>query len=146
MSIVLVSSDKNLRQEIFARSHEFAADEPLEVGGDDTGPTPYELLLAALGACTSMTLFIYARRKEWPLENVEVRLEHSRVHARDCTDCEQKEGYLDHIDKQIVVHGALSAEQVERLGQIAEMCPVNKTLHASVHTSQQIRCAGVTGS
>lgn len=141
MTQVVVSSDRNLRQEIWAGRHSLAADEPQDVGGDDSAPTPYELLLAALGACTSMTLQMYARRKQWPLEAVEIRLEHARIHARDCADCEQRDAYLDHIDKQIVVSGPLSEEQVQRLGEIAEKCPVNRTLHQSVHTSQSIRLA-----
>lgn len=141
MTQVVVSSDRNLRQEIWAGRHTLAADEPLDLGGDDSAPTPYELLLAALGACTSMTLQLYARRKRWPLETVEVRLQHQRIHARDCADCEQKDAYLDHIDKQIVVSGPLTEEQVGRLAEIAEKCPVNRTLHQSVHTSQTIRLA-----
>jgi putative redox protein len=139
---VVVTSDGNLRQEIWAGKHTLAADEPVEAGGDDTGPSPYELLLAALGACTSMTLLLYARRKGMPLEHVEVRLHHQRIHAQDCAECEQKEGYLDHVDKEIVVSGPLAEEQVRRLGEIAEKCPVNRTLHASVHTTQKIRLAG----
>src|SRR6185369_13082510 len=126
---VVVSSDQKLRQEVWAGRHTLVADEPVDAGGDDAGPNPYELLLAALGACTSMTLLIYARRKDWPLERVEVRLSHQRIHARDCADCEQVEGYLDHVDKEIAVSGPLTQDQVERLGEIAEKCPVNRTLH-----------------
>jgi uncharacterized OsmC-like protein len=143
---VVVSSAGGFRQEAWAGRHTFSVDEPTEVGGTDAGPTPYELLLAALGACTSMTLQMYARRKGWPLEHVEVRLKHSRIHARDCEDCEQKEGYLDHLTKEIVVEGSLSDEQVTRLGEIAEKCPVNRTLHASVRTSQRIWRAGGAAS
>jgi uncharacterized OsmC-like protein len=89
-----------------------------------------------------MTLQMYAARKGWPLEHVEVRLSHRRVHARDCEECEGREGYLDLIEKQIVVAGGLTDEQVRRLAEIAEKCPVNKTLHATVQTRQTIRCAG----
>jgi putative redox protein len=138
---VVVSSSEGLRQEAWAGQHTLTVDEPVEVGGSDAGPTPYELLLAALGACTSMTLRMYADRKQWPLEQVEVRLRHSRIHRQDCADCEVKEGYLDHVEKEIVVAGALSPEQVQRLGEIAELCPVNRTLHAAVRTSQTIRLA-----
>jgi len=141
---VVVTSKGNLRQEIWAGSHTLAADEPVDAGGDDAAPTPYELLLGALGACTSMTVQMYARRKQWPLEAVEVRLHHDRIHARDCAECEQREGYLDHIEKEIVVSGPLSPEQVTRLGEIAEKCPVNRTLHLSVHTSQSIRLASTS--
>ena len=138
---VVVSSAGGLRQEVWAGRHTLSADEPAELGGADAGPNPYELLLAALGACTSMTLLMYARRKEWPLESVEVRLTHNRIHARDCAECEQREGYLDHVAKEIVVAGSLSDDQVTRLGEIAEKCPVNRTLLASVHTTQKIRRA-----
>jgi len=143
MAEVVVSSAGGLRHEIWAGRHSFFADEPVEVGGADSGPNPYELLLGALGACTSMTLLMYAQRKEWPLEDVEVRLKHQRIHARDCEDCEQTDGYLDCIEKEIVVAGLLSEEQVQRLGEIAEKCPVNKTLHGKIETRQSIRCAGV---
>ena len=142
MTQVVVSSDRDFRQEVWAGRHTLIADEPREAGGEDAGPNPYELLLAALGACTSMTMGMYARRKEWPLERVEVRLTHERIHAEDCAECEQKEGYLDHVAKEIVVAGPLTEEQVARLGEIAEKCPVNRTLHASVHTTQTIRKAG----
>jgi putative redox protein len=142
---VIVSSDEKLRQTVRMGAHSLTVDEPAEGGGGDAGPNPYELLLAALGACTSMTLLIYARRKEWPLEAVEVRLAHQRIHARDCADCEQREGYLDHVDKEIIVTGPLTAEQVTRLGEIAEMCPVNRTLHQTVHTTLVIRLSGDAG-
>ena len=139
---VVVSGGVGLRQEAWAGQHTLVVDEPVDLGGTDAGPTPYELILTALGACTSMTLRLYADRKQWPLEQVEVRLRHSRIHARDCADCEVKEGYLDHVEKEIVVAGALSAEQVQRLGEIAELCPVNRTLKAAVRTTQTIRLAG----
>src|SRR5437016_11392381 len=128
MAEVIVRSLGNLRQEIAAGPHTIFADEPSAEGGDDSGPSPYELLLGALGACTSMTLLLYARRKGWPLEQVEVRLRHQRIHAEDCADCETKEGWLDAIDKEIIVAGNLSPEQQERLGEIAHRCPVNQTL------------------
>lgn len=142
MTQVVVSSCDGLRQEVWAGRHTLTADEPVDAGGQDLGPNPYELLLAALGSCTSITLVMYAGRKQWPLERVEVRLTHERVHARDCEECEQKEGYLDRIEKDIVVSGPLSSEQVQRLGEIAEKCPVNRTLHSEIRISQQIRLAG----
>jgi len=141
VSEVVVYSEEGLQQQAWAGRHNLTVDEPTDAGGADAGPNPYELLLAALGACTSMTLRLYARRKDWPLEQVEVRLTHSRVHARDCADCEETDGYLDLIGKEIVVAGALSDEQVTRLGEIAEKCPVNRTLEASVKTRQEIRRA-----
>lgn len=138
---VVVSSCEGLRQEVWAGQHTLTADEPQTLGGTDTGPDPYQLLLAALGTCTSITLRMYADRKKWPLEHVEIRLRHCRVHAADCAECEEKEGYLDRVEKEIVVGGALTDEQVHRLGEIAELCPVNRTLHASIQTTQTIRRA-----
>src|SRR5688500_17605534 len=116
MTQVVVNSAGTLRQEVWAGKHTLIADEPVDAGGEDAGPNPYELLLAALGSCTSMTLLMYARRKGWPLEGVEVRLCHQRIHARDCAECERQEGYLDHVEKEIAVSGALTDEQVRRLG------------------------------
>jgi putative redox protein len=142
MTRVVVTSTGGLRQEIWAGRHTIAADEPLDAGGEDTGPNPYELLLASLGACTSMTLALYAKRKEWKLEGVEVRLSHERIHAADCAECDVKEGFLDQVEKEIVLAGELSEEQVRRLGEIAERCPVNRTLHQTVRTKQTIRLAG----
>jgi putative redox protein len=117
---------------IRAGRHRLSADEPPSVGGTDTGPTPYGLLLASLGACTSMTLRLYARRKQWPLEKVRVRLRHEKVHARDCADCETREGKIDRIEKEIVMEGALDTEQRARLLEIADRCPVHRTLHSEV--------------
>jgi putative redox protein len=114
---------------IRAGHHGLSADEPPKVGGTDTGPNPYDLLLASLGACTNMTIRMYADRKGWPLEGVEVRLRHERVHAEDCDHCETEEGRIDRIHKQVTVHGdLLSDEQKERLAEIGERCPVNRTL------------------
>jgi putative redox protein len=141
MAEVIVSSIGNLKQEIWFGRHTFLADEPVDAGGDDAGPTPYELLLGALGACTSMTLQLYARRKGWPLEGVEVRLRHQRIYAQDCADCETKEGYLDAIEKEIVVAGDLTPEQVTRLGEMAHRCPVNQTLTHEIHITQSVRQA-----
>src|SRR5258705_10226031 len=109
--VVVEGSAKGFAQAITVGSHVLPADEPVEAGGTDTGPGPYDLLLAALGSCTSMTVAMYARRKQWPLETVRVRLRHSRIHAADCADCETKEGMLDHIDRDIELAGPLSGEQ-----------------------------------
>lgn len=119
-------------QEISAGHHRIRADEPLDSGGTNTGPTPYDLLLAALGACTSMTVALYARRKQWPLEAVTVRLRHSRVHSQDCADCETKPVKLDVIDTEIALNGALSEEQRSQLREIAERCPVHRTLTSEI--------------
>ncbi len=108
-----------------------SADEPAELGGTGTGPTPYDLLLAALGSCTSMTVGLYARRKGWPLTDVTVRLEHRRVHETDCEECAEHPRRLDRIDITLELGGALSDEQRTRLREIAERCPVHQTLTSS---------------
>jgi putative redox protein len=119
-------------QEILVGPHRLHADEPRAVGGDDTGPSPYGLLLSALGACTTMTLRLYAERKQWPLERASVTLAHEKVHARDCEDCETREGKLDRIERAIRLEGELDAEQRARLLEIADRCPVHRTLHGEV--------------
>ncbi len=132
MSEVIVGSDGYLKQRITAGNHTLVADEPSEAGGSDAGPDPYSLLLAALGACTSMTLQVYARRKQWPLEKVEVRLRHSRIHAEDCEACETREGSIDRIERQISLTGQLSEDQRARLLEIAGRCPVHRTLTSEI--------------
>jgi uncharacterized OsmC-like protein len=119
-------------QEISAGSHRLTSDEPVAVGGTGTGPTPYELLLAALGSCTSMTVQMYARRKGWPLEGVTVWLRHSRIHASDCADCETKVGMLDRIERELRFAGPLTEEQRSRLREIADKCPVHRTLTSEI--------------
>ena len=131
--IVTVRGDAGgLAQEITIGLHRLAADEPASAGGTDTGPNPYDLLLAALGSCTSMTLTLYARRKQWPLESVTVRLRHSRIHAADCDSCETKEGLLDHIDREVGLVGPLDGDQRARLLEIADKCPVHRTLTSEI--------------
>jgi uncharacterized OsmC-like protein len=119
-------------QEIVSDTHRFYADEPESVGGQDLGPAPYELLLAALGACTSMTIGMYARGKAWPLERTVVRLRHSRVYAADCAECENGEPKLDRIERDIQFTGALTQEQRARLMEIADKCPVHRTLTSTI--------------
>ena len=131
-SVTVEGAATGLAEEIAAGRHRLVADEPVEASGTDTGPSPYELLLAALGACTSMTLSMYARRKRWPLERVTVRLQHARIHAQDCAECETKEGMLDRIEREIGLAGPLDAEQRERLLAIANRCPVHRTLVSEV--------------
>jgi putative redox protein len=115
-------------QSLIARTHAFYADEPEEADGDDLGPTPYELLLWALGACTAMTLQMYARRKGWPLVDVVVHLHHQRMHADDCVNCDDPRSRLDRIEREITLVGPLTAEQRTRLMEIAARCPVHRTL------------------
>jgi putative redox protein len=132
MAEVIVTSVGYLKQEITAGGHKLAADEPVEDGGTDTGPDPYSLLLAALGACTSMTLQMYARRKGWPLEKVEVSLRHSRIYASDCEACMTKEGKISRIERYISLTGPLTEEQRAKLIKAAERCPVHQTLTSEV--------------
>jgi putative redox protein len=119
-------------QEVSVGPHRLSGDEPASAGGTDTGPTPYDLLLAALGSCTSMTVALYARRKRWPLVAVTVTLRHSKIHAADCESCETKEGKLDHIERDVELVGSLSREQRARLLEIADMCPVHRTLTSEI--------------
>lgn len=118
-------------QQIVAGQHRLLADEPSPVGSD-AGPTPYDLLLAGLGACTSMTVRMYADRKGWPLERVQVTLRHERIHAEDCAECETKKGWISHIDRTIELFGDLDDEQRQKLLAIAERCPVHQTLTSEV--------------
>ncbi len=132
-NVAIVEGDASgFAQQITAGAHQFSADESLAVGGTETGPDPYQLLLAALGACTSMTVSMYARRKQWPLERVRVQLAHSKIWAQDCADCETKEGRLDRIDRVISLEGDLTIDQRQRLIEIAEKCPVHRTLTSEV--------------
>jgi uncharacterized OsmC-like protein len=132
-SVVVRGSAAGFAQEIHAGPHRLHADEPPSAGGTDTGPSPYDLLLAALGACTSMTVAMYARRKAWPLEEVTVHLRHSKIHAVDCAECETKEGMLDRIERDIHFAGLLTEEQRSKLLEIANKCPVHRTLTSEIH-------------
>jgi len=119
-------------QDVLAGRHRLVADEPLSIGGDDAGPGPYEYVLAGLGACTSMTLRMYAEHKNLPLERVSVTLTHEKIHAKDCAECEQREGKLDHIHRTIEIVGDLTDDQRARMLQIADRCPVHRTLESEV--------------
>jgi putative redox protein len=136
--IVAESGAGTYTQRITAGNHELVADEPRPVG-DDAGPTPYDLLLAALGSCTSMTVRMYAKRKEWPLDQVRVTLRHSRIHAEDCADCETRVGLVNQIDLDIELIGDLDDEQRQRLLLIAGRCPVHQTLTSEVHITTTLR-------
>lgn len=120
------------QQEVRVGQHRFLADEPESMGGLDSGPTPYDLVLAGLGACTAMTLRLYARGKQWPLEGVCVELDHAKIHAEDCAACETKEGRIDRIERRIALQGQLDHAQRKRLLEIADRCPVHRTLHGEV--------------
>src|ERR1700761_7842943 len=120
------------QQEVVSGANTLIADEPVKVGGLDSGFGPYELLLASLGACTSMTLRLYADRKQFPLKRTQVRLRHSRIHAEDCAECETKSGMLDRIERVITLEGDLSEEQRSRLMEIADKCPVHRTLKSEI--------------
>ncbi len=120
------------QQEIMSGPHRFLADEPVKVGGLDSGPGPYDLLLAGLGACTSMTLRLYAERKDLPLDRVTVRLTHEKIHAEDCAECETKHGTIDRIDRKITLEGALEPADRKRLMDIADKCPVHRTLKSEI--------------
>lgn len=121
-----------LQQRVVVGKHRLLADEPVAVGGLDSGPDPYSYLLAALGACTSMTLRLYAERKKLPLDTVSVHLRHSKIHAADCDDCETKAGKLDRIDREITLRGRFDSAQRQRLLEIADMCPVHRTLSSEI--------------
>ena len=131
---VVVRETRNgkFQQAVTAGSHQLLADEPVAAGGDGTGLAPYDLLLAGLGACTSMTIRLYAERKSLPLERTTVTLRHSKIHAEDCAECESKAGMLDQIERVITMEGPLSAEQRDRLMEIADKCPVHRTLTSGV--------------
>ena len=139
MSEVVVTSQTNLRNEVrYGAEHTLVTDEPISAGGEDAGPDPYTLLLAALGSCISMTLMLYARRKQWPLESVTVRLRQNRVHGKDCKECEDKEGYIHRIERSVTITGPLSDEQRARLQEIAHKCPVHKTLTSPIVIAEAV--------
>jgi putative redox protein len=136
--IVVEGSAAGFAQVVYAGPHELQADEPAGSGGTDTGPSPYDFILIALGSCTSMTVALYARRKQWPLQAVRVRLRHAKVHAADCAECETKVGMIDRIERDVDLVGPLDAEQRARLLQIANKCPVHRTLTSEVAIRTQL--------
>ena len=140
--VVVEETGENLYQQAIAvgSRHHLIADEPKKVGGGDTGPNPYDFLLAALGTCTSMTLRLYAERQDWLLEHVSVSLHHDRIHAKDCADCDAQHGMIDVIERVITLEGDLDAEQTARLLEIADKCPVHRTLMSDI--SIRTRLAG----
>ena len=129
---VVVRTGTDLRTDVRANGYALVADEPASVGGTDAGPTPYDYVLVALGSCTAMTLRMYADRKRWPLESVTVHLSHKKVHARDCEECETKDGKIDRIRLELELAGPLEEPQRGRLLEIAKRCPVHRTLESEV--------------
>lgn len=125
-------------QHMRSGEHVLIADEPESVGGNDAGPGPYEYLLMGLGACTSMTLRMYAERKQLPLKRVRVRLSHRKIHAQDCRDCETKEGKVDEIIRDIFIEGELSGEQRQKLLEIADRCPVHRSLTSEIKVRSRL--------
>jgi putative redox protein len=128
-----------LSQDVVVGRHLMHADEPTSAGGNDSGPTPYQLLSAALGACTSMTLRLYANHKKWPLERVSVMVRHDKIHAADCAECETREGKVDSFAREVELTGPLDATQRTRLLEIADKCPVHRTLHAEIEIKTKLK-------
>jgi len=138
MSEVVVTSKQNLQNEVrYGAGQTLITDEPSEIGGDGAGPDPYSLILGALGSCISITVTLYARRKQWPLEQVTVRLRQNRIHAKDCQECNQGvEGYVHRIERSVSFKGDLTEEQIARLKEISHKCPVHKTLSSQIVISE----------
>ena len=126
--IIVHGDSAGFAQKIEIGPHHFVADEPVSYGGTDSGPSPYDFILAALGACTSMTIGLYARKRKWPFTKITVSLKHSKIHATDCDDCETKDGRIDRIELEIHLEGDLSEEQRTKLMEIAGKCPIHQTL------------------
>ena len=130
--VVQETRASKFQQNVTVGPHKLIADEPVAAGGEDTGPGPYDFVLTGLGACTSMTMRMYADRKSLPLERVTVTLRHSKIYAKDCAECETREGMLDQIEREIAIEGALDDEQRKKLMEIADKCPVHRTLHSEI--------------
>ena len=130
--VVAENGQGRYQQQVQAGEHILLADEPESMGGNDAGPAPFDFVMAGLGACTSMTVRMYARQKNWPLANVRVVLRHSKIHAADCAACETREGKVDRIERVIELEGSLDDSQRQRLLEIADKCPVHRTLHSEV--------------
>jgi uncharacterized OsmC-like protein len=137
-SVVVSGPVTGFRNEVEVGGHRLVVDEPVAVGGADDGPTPYEFLLAGLGACTAMTLRLYADRRKWPLERARISLRHRKVHAQDCVDCVTKPARMDVVDRVITLEGALTEEQRAKLLEMAERCPVHQTLQGKIQVTTQL--------
>ena len=137
-SVVVVGPTVGFRTEVEVGGHHLVVDEPVPVGGTDAGPSPYEMLLAALGACTAMTLRLYADKRKWPLERVRISLQHHKVHAQDCAECDRKPTKMDVVERVLFLEGALSDEQRAKLLEIAERCPVHQTLQSKIRVNTTV--------
>jgi uncharacterized OsmC-like protein len=137
--VIVRGNAREFLQEVVSGQHHLRADEPVSYGGKNAAPGPYDYLLIALGVCTSMTIGFYARRKQIPLENITVSLRHSRIHAKDCEECETKQGMLDRIDLDIELTGSLTPEQHSQLMGIAAKCPIHRTLKSEIDIKLQGR-------
>lgn len=135
--VVVRGNANSFLQDVITGAHRLQADEPVSYGGGDAAPGPYDYLLTALGVCTSMTIGYYARKSKIPLENITVSLRHSRIHAKDCEECETKAGMLDRIDLEIQLTGPLTPEQHAKLMEIAGKCPVHRTLKSEIDIKLQ---------
>lgn len=136
--VLVIEKNHVFTQWVYSDDHQWLADEPIDAGGNNLGPDPYEHLLAALGACTAMTIRIVAKRNQWPLESVQVRLHHTRDHKKDCDDCDEQSGYIEKIERIVTVQGKLSDQQKERLEQVADRCPVHKTLSKKLNINTKV--------
>lgn len=136
--VLVKAGPRGLNQQIEADGHRLLADEPLDAGGSDTGPNPYDLLLASLGACSSMTLRLFADRRGWELRGVEIRLRHEKIHAEDCKNCESPGAKIDVIHREIKLIGNLSEEIRQRLLEIADRCPVARTLQSEIRIESKL--------
>ncbi len=137
--VYVEEKDHKFAQNVYSDSHHWLADEPTSVGGKNTGPDPYEHLLAALGTCTSMTIRMYANRKKWPLSHVGINLHHERSYNRDCQDCDEAPQQIDNLNREITLAGDLSDEQRDKLLEIADKCPVHKTLHSHLLVNTKLQ-------
>ena len=136
--VLVREDDRKFGQDVYTDKHQLRADEPASYGGADSGPSPYEYLLAGLGACTAMTVRMYATRKSLALDRVSVTLRHDKIHAEDCAECETREGRIDHIDRHVQLDGDLSDEERKRLMEIADRCPVHRTLHSEIEITSRL--------
>ncbi len=136
---VTVEWDRRLQHRVQAGRFSWVVDEPVDLGGDDSGPTPYDLFLAALGSCTAMTIRMYAKQKQWPLETLRIRLTHERDYRKDCVDCTEADKRIERIHRVIEMTGDLTPEQIDRLRAVASRCPVHKTISGNLQIEDHVQ-------